>query len=285
VVLITGGSAGIGLATAIEFAKLNGHIIIACRKSTRASEAIDLVKSKSGNEKVDMMELDLTSLASVCKFVKEFKKRNIPLHILINNAGVSGVLPRKLTQDGFEMNFGLNYLAPFLLTNLLIDKVQESKGRIVNVSSNTHDEISSIDFDNLQMEKGYQYQKAYAQSKLAILLFTKELQRRVNGVSVFAINPGFVLTELSYNYMAAQAGKRVADFVTSCQKLLCKTPFQGAQVYLYAAISPSLEGKGGLYIENCEITSPSKLGLDPDIAAKLWNISAQLVDLDNKLKK
>jgi len=151
VVIITGANTGIGIETANSLASMNGHIILACRDVSRGTAAVDAVKKASGNSKVEVMKLDLNSLQSVREFAKQFQAKNLPLHILINNAGVMWV-PYGKTQDGFEMHFGVNHLGHFLLTNLLLDKLKQSRGRIVNVSSGAQSQ-GKIPFDDLNWEK------------------------------------------------------------------------------------------------------------------------------------
>jgi len=138
VIIITGANSGIGFETAKALAKMNGHIIMACKKSDKTQKACDILKMASPSKKVEAMELDLSSMESIRSFVNDFKAKDMPLHILINNAGVGGGPKRKTTKDGFEFLFGVNHLGHFLLTNLLLDKLKETKGRIVNVSTTLH---------------------------------------------------------------------------------------------------------------------------------------------------
>jgi NAD(P)-dependent dehydrogenase (short-subunit alcohol dehydrogenase family) len=278
VVIITGANTGIGIETAKELAKMNGHIILAGRSSQKTRDAVKIIKDYSSNQKVEAIELDLSSLSSVRSFVDKFKAKNLPLHILINNAGVNGGATRRTTSDGFELFFGVNHLGHFLLTNLLLDKLKETKGRIVNLSSRLHFR-GKIDFDDLQSEKTpWNSMQVYGNTKLMNVSFTFELQKRLEGTGVesFAVHPGVIFTEL---HRDDSGGFRV--FLRLLTSIFGKNTIQGAQTSIYAAISPSVKGKGGSYLADCAVTKPLPQGHDPVISKKLWDISANLVGLQN----
>ena len=201
-VIITGANSGIGLETAVDLAKRNARVILACRSVERGEKAAVEVRKRSGNDNVMFRQLDLASLDSVRKFVDKVLKEEPRIDILINNAGVL-YLSRTLTQDGFEMQFGVNHLGHFLLTNLLLDRIKEApSARIVNVSSVAH-AFGKIDFDNLNCEKAFSRWGAYGTSKLANILFTRSLAKRLKGtnVTVNSLHPGTITTELSRNVM------------------------------------------------------------------------------------
>ena len=202
-VIITGANTGIGLETAVDLAKRNARVILACRSVERGETAAVEVRKRSGNDNVVFVQLDLASLDSVRKFSAKILEDEPRIDILINNAGVTplGLPERTFTRDGFEIAFGINHLGHFLLTNLLLDRIKEApSARIVNVSSLAH-MWGNIDFDNLNSEQSYSSQKAYGTSKLANILFTRFLAKRLEGTRVTAnsLHPGTVSTELGRN--------------------------------------------------------------------------------------
>lgn len=190
-VIITGANSGIGKETAIDLARRGGKIFIACRDLKRGQNALEEIKMKSGSEKIYFLQLDLASLDSVREFSRRFHELESSLHILINNAGIMAC-PRALTKDGFELQFGTNHLGHFLLTNLLLDRLKESApSRVVIVSSVLH-KIGRIKRDDLNSEKSYAKWSVYGQSKLAKVLFARELSKRLEGSGVTAnsLHPG-----------------------------------------------------------------------------------------------
>ena len=202
-VIITGANTGIGLETAVDLAKRNARVILACRSVERGEKAAVEVRKRSRNDNVVFRQLDLASLESVRKFAGKILEEEPQIDILINNAGV--VFPqRKLTKDGFEMHFGVNHLGHFLLTNLLLDRIKEApSARIVNVSSGIVDIFGDIDFDNLNSERSFSQWKAYGMSKLSNILFTRSLAKRLKDtrVTVNCLHPGAITTELGRNMM------------------------------------------------------------------------------------
>ena len=198
-VIITGANTGIGLETAVDLAKRNARVILACRSVERGETAAVEVRKRSGNDNVEFVQLDLASLDSVRKFAAKILEEEPHINILINNAGVMAIPKRTLTQDGFEMQFATNHLGHFLLTNLLLDRIKEApSARIVNVSSTAHHR-GNIDLDNLNSEKSYTPWKAYGTSKLANILFTRSLAKQLKGTGVTAnvLHPGVISTELA----------------------------------------------------------------------------------------
>jgi retinol dehydrogenase 12 len=198
VVVITGANSGIGKETAVDLAKRGGKIYIACRDVKRGEDALKEIKERSGSENVHFLQLDLASMASIHEFSKKYHQLESQLHVLINNAGIMAV-PKAMTKDGFEMQIGTNHLGHFLLTNLLLDLLkQSSPSRVVNVSSMFH-WYGRINKDDLNSEKSYWRWLAYGQSKLANILFTRELSKRLegSGVTVNSLHPGAVKTELT----------------------------------------------------------------------------------------
>ena len=197
-VIITGANTGIGLETAMDMAQRGARVILACRNPDKGKAAVRVVKDRSKNEAVVFVQLDLASLQSVHEFAARILSQEPRIDILINNAGVM-VPPYAKTQDGFELQFGVNHLAHFLLTNLLLDRIKEApSARIVNVSSLAH-HYGKINFDDLQSEKKYSRVGAYCQSKLANVLFTRSLAQRLKDtrVTTYSLHPGSIRTELA----------------------------------------------------------------------------------------
>jgi NAD(P)-dependent dehydrogenase (short-subunit alcohol dehydrogenase family) len=198
VVIITGANAGIGKETAIDLGRRGGKVYLACRDITRGENALKEIKEKSGSENIHLLQLNLASMSSIREFSKKFHDLESELHILINNAGVMAI-PKSFTEDGFEMQFGTNHLGHFLLTNLLLDLLKSSApSRIVNISSLMH-KFGQIKRDDVMNEQSYSRWLNYANSKLANILFTRELVKRLEGTGVTAnsVHPGVVNTDLS----------------------------------------------------------------------------------------
>ncbi|XP_070827875.1 retinol dehydrogenase 12-like [Chaetodon trifascialis] len=277
-VLITGGNTGIGKETAVDLAKRGARVILACRDLDRANKAAEDVRKRSGNGNIIVKKLDLASLQSVRQLAKEVLASEERLDILINNAGVMSC-PKWQTEDGFEMQFGVNHLGHFLLTNCLLDLMKKSSpSRIVNVSSLAH-ERGQIYFDDIHQEKDYSPWKSYRQSKLANVLFTRELAHRLQGtgVTTYSLHPGVIRTEL---------GRHFWPMLPLWKRLLyapimffVKSPTQGAQTTIYCAVEESLQNESGLYYSDCAPKTAAPQGLDDEAAKKLWNLSASMVGL------
>jgi len=250
---------------------MGAFVILAGRRMDKLNEAVEAIKLEVKDAKVEAMELDLGSLNSVRNFSEKFKNKNIPLHILVNNAGVMALPNRETTEDGFEKQIGVNHFGHFLLTTLLLDNIKKSApARIVNVTSSGH-QLGNLDLEDLQLEKSYGAWKAYGNSKLANILFTKELQKRLEGteIDVYAVHPGYVDTELARNMTGGYVLSRFSKF-------LAKTPYQGALTSIKVSIDPSVKGQGGLYWVDCHIAEPSARAKDMTMASKLWDISEKL---------
>mmetsp|Transcript_35758 Transcript_35758/g.57828 ORF Transcript_35758/g.57828 Transcript_35758/m.57828 type:complete len:305 (+) Transcript_35758:1723-2637(+) len=273
VAVITGATSGIGKETARVLAEHGARVILACRDVARAQQVAEEIRNTENCKgTTEVIPLDLGSLASIHSFVETFRSENIPLHFLVNNAGISGG-PRTQTQDGFEQQFGVNHLGHFLLTGLLIDILLKSApARIICVSSMAH-KWGEMKFDDLMGDRSYEPYKAYWQSKLANLLFARELARRLKGtgVTVFAVHPGVILTDLLQRHLGL-----IHRFIVALYRK--KTVAQGAATSVWAITSPSLEGLSGLYLEDCKISTPSARSQDDDSATRLWTVSEQLVN-------
>ncbi|XP_060618423.2 retinol dehydrogenase 12-like [Anolis sagrei] len=273
VVVITGANTGIGKVTAKDLAGRGARVILACRDMVKAEAAASEIRTKTGNQQVIAKKLDLADTKSIREFAKNFLEEEKELHILINNAGVM-MCPYSKTVDGFEMQFGVNHLGPFLLTFLLIECLKQSApSRIVNVSSWSH-RSGRIDFENLQGEKSYNRSQAYSHSKLANILFTRELARRLQGtrVTANALHPGPVASELGrHSTILIILGKMLTFFL--------KTPQEGAQTSVYCAVAEELESVSGKYFSDCKPAYVWPQGHDDETARKLWDVSCELLGI------
>lgn len=271
VALVTGANSGIGKETALALARLGTDLVIVCRDQQRGQAALQDIKTKSANNSVELMICDLSSQAQIRKLVEEFKQNHNRLDVLVNNAGVI-LTRRRVTEDGLESTFAINHLAYFLLTNLLLDLIiQSAPARIVNVSSTVH-KSATIDFDDLQSERSYSAMRAYGQSKLANVLFTYELARRLEStrVTVNCLHPGVIATNIF---------RDISGVVGAAAKLFLKNPRRGAETSIYLATSPEVEGVTGKYFDDRRAVRSSTESYDEAIAEKLWQVSEQLTNL------
>jgi NAD(P)-dependent dehydrogenase (short-subunit alcohol dehydrogenase family) len=277
---VTGANSGIGKATSLGLAQMGATVVMVCRDRTKGEEAQNEIKTKSGNNAIDLLLAELSSQDSIRQLVENFQQHYTQLHVLINNAG--GVnLSRRDTVDGFEMTFAVNYLAPFLLTNLLLDKLKASApARIVNVSSESH-ESGYIKMDDLQLEKKYRLMRAYGQSKLALVLFTYELARRLQGTGVTAncLHPGFVATNIGQSGVG-RVGRSIVKLIFSSLGI---SPEEGAKTSIYLASSPDIEGVTGKYFVKSIPVRSAPISYDESLQRQLWEESAKLVNLPVKV--
>jgi len=273
-ILITGASAGIGLQSAIGLAKLGAKIVMVGRNEQRTAQAVELVKSQTGNQSVSYLLADLSSLQEVRRLAQEFKDKYKNLDVLLNNAGAI-FLRRKVSVDGYEMSLALNHLNYFLLTDLLLDILKSgSAGRVVNVSSRAHYR-GHVDFDNLQNQHGYNGMRAYSMSKLMNVLFTYELARRLQGTNITAncLHPGFVASNFAGNNgwwvrwgIKLMSGRISVD--------------EGSKCSIYLASSPEVEGVTGKYFNyDLKETRSSDESYDQAMASRLWDVSEKLVTI------
>ncbi|XP_075059807.1 retinol dehydrogenase 13 [Mixophyes fleayi] len=285
-VIITGANTGIGKETALELAKRGGRIIMACRDMGKCEDSAREIRGKTLNHNVFAKHLDLASTKSIKEFAKSILKEEEHINILINNAAVMRC-PHWNTDDGFEMQFGVNHLGHFLLTNLLLDKMKVSgQSRIVNVSSLAHI-AGDMDFEDLNWEKKkYNTKAAYCQSKLANILFTNELAKKLQGTEVTAnsLHPGVADTELG-RHTGLHRSTFSSTVLGPMFWFLIKTPKQAAQSSVYLAVGEDLQGKSGKYFNALKEKEPAKQALNGETAEKLWKESAKLVHLDEALQE
>ena len=269
--LITGGTAGIGKATAVGLAALGAHVGIVGRDPTRTLAAAQDIRRQSGNPAVDAFVADMSSLTEVRRLAAAVLDAYPRLHVLVNNVGGFWA-HRHLTADGLERTFALNHLAPFLLTDLLLDRLKASApARIVTVSSSAQ-ATGSIDFDDLQHETDYSGPRAYSQSKLANVMVTYELARRLAGTVVTAnvLHPGVVRTAFG-----AEDPSTLTRIVQPFTRFL-KTPAQGAATSIYLAASADVDGITGKYFADRKPKRSNETSYDTTTANRLWQVSAQL---------
>jgi len=281
IAIITGANTGIGYETALDFAKRGATVILACRDLKRAQNAADKIIEQTNNNKIEVEHLDLADLDSVREFSKRMNSKLNRLDLLINNAGIM-MCPNWRTKQGFEMQFGTNHLGHFLLTNLLLDLLKKTnKSRVVNVSSLAHT-FNDINWQDINWDKSYNAIKAYGQSKLANILFTTELAKRLQGTSVttYSLHPGTVKTELLRN-----AGEGLTFLVPIFLKIvhpiwciISKTSAEGAQTTIHCAVSDDVLEYSGSYFSDCRRKIPSKNARNEENATKLWNLSEKMVE-------
>jgi len=273
--LVTGATNGIGKAAAQALAQVGATVVIVGRSAPKTAQLVEEIRAACGNKNVDSLLADLSSQQEVRQLAIEFKSKYPHLHVLLNNAGGT-FTTRQLSVDGIEMTFALNHLAYFLLTNLLLDTIKASTpARIINVSSDVHSG-GRIDFDNLQGERSYSSFGPYGNSKLANILFTTELARRLEGTGVTgnALHPGFTSTGF---------GKNNPGFLMKIMgvlvPLIARSPEKGAATSIYLASSPEVQSITGKYFVDCKVTQPAPQATDVAVARKLWDISAEMVHL------
>jgi len=273
--MVTGATSGIGKHTAQELARLGATVIIIGRNPAKCDQTVSELRTASGNSQVHCLLADLSSQADIRRMTAEFKEQYPRLDVLINNAGAA-FLRRGLSVDGIEKTFALNHLSYFLLTNLLLDTLAASAPtRIVNVSSGNHFG-KHLDFNNLQLKRGYGPLEAYGRSKLANILFTYELDRRLQGrgVTANALNPGLVMTNIWRN-----VGPVIGPIISWLVSKNAQTPEEGAQGLIYLASSPEVEGQSGKYFRKTVEMKSDPVTYDEQIAKQLWEVSEAMTGL------
>ncbi len=274
-VVVTGASSGIGLATAVELARQGADLVLEGRRPERLAAAADEVKAARGPGTVTALRADLARLAEVRALAGELLARCPRIFALVNDAGGASQR-REVTADGFERTFAVNHLAPYLLTRLLLDRLRESApSRIVNVASEGHHR-GDLDFSDLQLERGYAMMRAYGRAKLANVLFTRELARRLagSGVTANCLHPGVVATRIW------DGAPWFARPLFAVAKWFMISPERSAESVVRLAADPALEGVSGKYFDQQVEAEPSALARDDALAKRLWEESARLVGLE-----
>ena len=274
VILITGGTSGIGKAAATALAGMGATVVITGRNEERGKRALQEIREESGNDGVELILADLTVQDEVRRLAEELRERHNQLEVLVNNAGLV-LSERTETPDGIETQLAINHLAPFLLTNLLLDLLKESApSRIVTVSSDAH-RWAKIDLDDLQSRKRYRGMQVYGKTKLANIMFTYELAERLEGTEVTAncMHPGGVNTNFGNN----QGGPM--NLLFRLFKPFMRSPEQGADTLIYLASSPEVEGMTGKYLADRKVKAASDAAYDETTRKRLWEASEELTGL------
>jgi len=272
--LITGATNGIGRVAAVELARMGAELFLTYRDKVRADETVAEIRNRTGSQKVHLLHANLGSQQQIRRAAQEFLSTGRPLHVLINNAGL-GNSRRIMSEDGIEMVFAVNHLAYFLLTMLLLDRIMHSApARIVNVASEAH-RFGTINFDDLGGERRYRTFGNYGQSKLANILLTYELARRLSGtgVTVNCLHPGTIGSGLWLN------NGSLMQAMMKAAKPFLKTPERGARTIIYLASSPEVEGVSGKYYANCKEKTSNKESHDLTVARRLWEVSERMTGL------
>ena len=275
--LVSGATSGIGEATARSLVSLGMHLTIVCRNRDKGV-LLKASLEESSRHPVEVIVGDFSRLSDVRKIAQDYLSANKPLHLLVNNAGIVNTR-RQLTEDGYEEMFAVNHLAPFLLTNLLLPVIKESApARIVNVSSHAHTFVKNMGFDDLQAERQFKTFKVYGRSKLANILFTRELSKRLQevGVTANSLHPGAVSTGLGLQNQGF-----FSHLLASMLRPFFKSPEQGAATSLYVATAQELEGVSGQYFSNSKQAKPKPWAEDDNEASRLWQLSCEMAGLSS----
>lgn len=272
-ILVTGANSGIGLVTATALAGMGAHVILACRRQDAAEQAMRGIRALHPEASLEFLALDLASLDAVRSAAATLARRHDRLHVLVNNAGLAS-MKRELTVDGFEKTFATNHLGPFLFTRLVLPLVENARGRIVNVASESH-RIGRMHWDDLQLERRYSVLRAYAQSKLANILFTRALARRCAGagVHVNCLHPGAVSTRIwPEDRWYERAFTRVL-------RLFLVSPEEGARTSIWLASGETGGRVTGRYFIRCRERQPTAPARSDQAAERLWQVSERLTGL------
>lgn len=270
VALVTGANTGIGRVTAVELAQQGAQVFLACRSAERTQAVLEEIRAQPGGGSAEFLPLELGDFASVRQCAQTFLARGLPLHLLVNNAGLAGA--RGHTKEGFELAFGVNHLGHFLLTQLLLDRVKASApARIVTVASKAHYRAPGIDWQAVRAPtRTLTALREYAVSKLANVLFSAELGRRLagSGVTTYALHPGVVATEV---------WRSVPQPFAWLMKLALISAEQGARTTLHCATAAAAAAETGLYYNECHPKWPSRVAQDATLARTLWQRSEEWV--------
>ncbi len=274
--MVTGATNGIGRAAALALARRGASVVLVGRSRERGEQTLEEVRRASGRDDATLLLADLSSQAEIRSLAAAFLATGRPLHVLLNNAGVVN-LRREETVDGIETTFAVNHLAYFLLTELLLERLRESApARVVNVASDAHASAGGrLDFDDLMSRRSYSLMRVYGKSKLANILFTRELARRLEGTGVTAncLHPGFVGSNFARNNGA------IAAVVMTLVRPFARSPEKGAETAVYLCASPEVEGVSGAYFQDCRRRDPKPFARNDEDAKRLWELSARMVGL------
>jgi retinol dehydrogenase 14 len=273
VILITGGTSGIGKATATALAAMGARVVVTGRNEERGERAVEEIQRDTGGE-VSLMLADLAVQADVRRLAEEFQERHDRLDVLVNNAGVVQS-ERTETPDGIETTLAVNHLAPFLLTNLLLDLLKRSApSRVITVASEA-ERWARMDLDDLQSRRKYRGMQVYGMTKLANIMFTFELAERLRGTGVAAncVHPGAVNTSFGTN------NRGIMTLLFRAFKPFMRSPEQGADTVIYLASSPDVKGMTGKYLSDRKLITASDMAYDEDLRERLWEISEELTGL------
>jgi len=272
-VLITGATSGIGAAAALELAREGAELTLLCRNPGRAEAAADSLQAASG-KRPDILLANMASLDEVRAAARQYVDAGRPLHVLLNNAGLINTRRRE-SVDGFEETLAVNHLAPFLLTGMLLPRMLDTGGRIVTVASNAHQFCRGMEFEDLQSERKYSTFNVYGRSKLANILFTRELARRLQGrpVTVNCLHPGAVATGMGTNN-----GGPMGKILPLLLKPFFRTPEKGAETAVFLCSDPSVAETSGGYFIDCRQVQPRPWACDDEAARTLWSVSESLTD-------
>jgi NAD(P)-dependent dehydrogenase (short-subunit alcohol dehydrogenase family) len=270
VAVVTGGNRGIGQATATMLADRGATVVLACRDMSRAERAATEIHAATGKD-VGVVHLDLADLDSVMRCADEIRHAVPAVDILVNNAG-GAWRTRELSAQGIEATFAVDYLGPYALTRLLVDDLRRSGARVVNVTSRGHRMARGINWDDLGFEHGWRSMRAYAQAKLAQILFTRELARRCPDIVVHAVHPGFVDSDF---YRGQTPGQKMFERMVhlSARLGVARSTEQGAATTVHVATAPDAGASSGLYWQNSKPHTPSRAARDDEAARRLWELS------------
>ena len=271
-VVVTGASRGIGRETALALGRMGADLSLVIRDAERGNAVAGEIRALGGGGEVDVFVADLSSLADIRRVAAEFLATHDRVDVLVNNAGAL-LMDRQVTKDGYEATFATNHLGYFLLTELLLDAVKKAPGgRIVNVASEAHHR-GTIDFDDLMSEKSYTGWRAYGASKLANILFTSQLARRLEGTGVTTncLHPGVIASGFALN------NKGIVGMVWKLASPFLMSSENGAKTTIFLATDPSVASVNGKYFSKCKVKTPSREARDQAIARRLWDVSEKLV--------
>lgn len=272
IALVTGGNSGIGLETARDLARRGARVVIAARNVKKSNEAVSDIIVTTNNTSVDFMFLDLAKFSSIKEFVENFNKTYDRLDILVNNAGCAGIKQAN-TENGIEKIMQINYVGPFLLTHLLMDKLEAAKpSRIVIVSSHGH-VYHKFDPNDLSCAKPLDFYSRYVNSKLCNILWAKALAKHLpKGITANSLNPGLIMTDIFYRY--SEFRKKILGFII---KVFFKSTVEGAQTSIHLSVAPELEGVSGEYFQDCKVATPTQRARDYVLVDKVWEKTMLLI--------